>query len=249
VKSPSNLQSYISQHRFVLLFGTLLFFYVLAPIIHQVRAWLHPVVPPVVEGLLLLALLMGSVASVARSRAWVFWALLLGLPAVVLWLVGIVVVSEPVAVLRQLFLAAFFGYVIWVLLQAIFASRLVTFNTVCASLCVYLLLGLVWAFAYSVVDVLDPEGFTYTVPGKQPPVLRVGGGDKAILYFSFATLTTLGYGDIVPTSPISRMLASIEAITGQLYLAVLVARLVGMHIVHSLEQQPGQNEDGEAKAS
>jgi hypothetical protein len=68
--------------------------------------------------------------------------------------------------------------------------------------------------------------------------MRVGRGDTAVLYFSFATLTTLGYGDIVPTSPISRMLASIEAITGQLYLAVLVARLVGMHIVDSTGQEP-----------
>ena len=59
--------------------------------------------------------------------------------------------------------------------------------------------------------------------------------------FSFATLTTLGYGDIVPTSPISRMLASVEAITGQLYLAVLVARLVGLHIAESLDQRRGND--------
>jgi len=63
--------------------------------------------------------------------------------------------------------------------------------------------------------------------------LWVGRGDSTVLYFSFTTLTTLGYGDIVPTSPISRMLTSVEAIAGQLYLAVLVARLVGMHIVSS----------------
>jgi hypothetical protein len=57
-----------------------------------------------------------------------------------------------------------------------------------------------------------------------------------VLYFSLATLTTLGYGDIVPTSAVSRMLASVEAVVGQLYLTVLVARLVGLHIAHSIEQ-------------
>ncbi|HMF13670.1 MAG TPA: potassium channel family protein, partial [Gemmataceae bacterium] len=56
---------------------------------------------------------------------------------------------------------------------------------------------------------------------------------------SFVTLTTLGYGDIVPVSPIARTLASLEAITGQLFLAVLVARLVGLHIAESLEQKQG----------
>jgi hypothetical protein len=57
------------------------------------------------------------------------------------------------------------------------------------------------------------------------------------MYFSFATLTTLGYGDIVPTSPVSRMLASVEAIAGQLYLAVLVSRLVGLHIAEPIDQR------------
>ena len=71
--------------------------------------------------------------------------------------------------------------------------------------------------------------------------MRVGRGETTALYFSFATLTTLGYGDILPTSPISRMLASMEAITGQLYLAVLVARLVGMHLVYSMDHEQARS--------
>lgn len=238
VKSQPGAESFVSRHRFVLLFAVLLIFYVLTPIVHQLREGLHPAVPPVVEGLLFLALLLGTVVSVSKGRAGTLSALLLAFPAVVFWLVGIVVASHGVDVIRHLLLIAFLGYVIWVMLRAIFDRRQVTFNTVCASLCIYLLLGLVWALAYSVVDVLDPAAFTCTVDAaKHPAWMRVGRGETAVLYFSFATLTTLGYGDIVPTSPISRMLASIEAITGQLYLAVLVARLVGMHIVHSMDQQ------------
>jgi voltage-gated potassium channel Kch len=52
-------------------------------------------------------------------------------------------------------------------------------------------------------------------------------------YFSFTTLTTVGYGDIIPHSAAARTLASLEAVTGQIYLTVLVARLVGLHIVHA----------------
>jgi hypothetical protein len=204
----------------------------------------NPAVAPVAEGVLFLALLLGTIVSVSKGRAWALFALLLGLPAVVLWLVGAVVASDGVGAIRHLFLAAFLGYAIWVMLRAIFDSRQVTFNTVCASLCIYLLLGIAWALAYSVVDGLDPAAFTYTVAaGKRPSLLRVGRGDTAVLYFSFATLTTLGYGDIVPTSPVSRMLASTEAITGQLYLAVLVARLVGMHIMYSVDQEQARGRE------
>jgi hypothetical protein len=246
VKSQPGAGSLVSRHRFVLLFGALAAFYVLTPIVHQLREGLDPAVPPLVEGLLFMTMLLGTVVSVSQGRAWTLLALLLALPAGALWLPGVVAASGGVEVVRHVLLTAFLGYVIGVMLRAIFDSREVTFNTVCASLCIYLLLGVVWALAYSVEDLLDPAAFTGTVDaGKHPGWLRLGRGETTVLYFSFATLTTLGYGDIVPTSPISRMLASIEAITGQLYLAVLVARLVGMHIAHSMDRrQAGGREEG-----
>jgi hypothetical protein len=237
VTSQRGPEGFVSRHRFVLLFGALAAFYVLTPIAHQLREGLRPGVPALVEGLLFVTLLLGTVVSVSKGPAWALLALFLALPVGALWFPGVVAASTRVEVVRHLLLIAFLGYVICVMLRAIFDGREVTFNTVCASLCIYLLLGVVWALAYSVDDVLDPAAFTGTVDGsKHPGWLRLVRGETTVLYFSFATLTTLGYGDIVPTSPISRMLATIEAITGQLYLAVLVARLVGMHIARSLEQ-------------
>jgi hypothetical protein len=242
--SESGGWSFIGRHRFVILFGTLVAFYVLATIAHQFRDWLHPLLPPAIEGVLFLSLLLAAVFSISKGRAWKLFALLLCLPTAVLWVVHFVADSAGVAVIRHLLLAAFLGYVIWVMFRAILDSRQVTFNTVCASLCIYLLLGVIWALAYSVVDTLDPAAFTYTIEGGRSPTwLRMGQGDTSVLYFSFATLTTLGYGDIVPTSPMSRMLASIEAITGQLYLAVLVARLVGMHIVHATNEEQARSRE------
>jgi hypothetical protein len=221
-----------------LLFGTLLGFYVLVPIVHEVRDVLHPAVPQLMEGALFIALLTGAVISVARGTARTVIALLLGIGPVVLWAVDAFVVSKPLAVTRDSLGVAFLGYAIWAILRFTLASRRVTFNTVCASLCIYLLLGIVWALAYSVVDALHPGAFTWTATARESAKpLRIGKGETAVLYFSFATLTTLGYGDIVPTSPVSRMLASTEAIAGQLYLAVLVARLVGLHIAESIEQR------------
>jgi hypothetical protein len=221
-----------------LLFGTLLLFYVLVPIVHETHDRLHPSPPLLLEGGLFFAVIIGAVISAGKGPTRTAIALLLGLTPVVLWIVKLFVDSQLLEIARDLSGAVFFAYAIWAILIFTLASRRVTFNTVCASLCIYMLLGLVWALAYSVVDLLIPGAFTWTLAGRSPtPRMRVGKGDTAVLYFSFATLTTLGYGDIVPTSPICRMLATVEAITGQLYLAVLVARLVGLHIAESIDQR------------
>jgi hypothetical protein len=120
----------------------------------------------------------------------------------------------------------------------VFTRQRVTANTVCASLCIYLLLGVIWALA-STVDLLVAGSFQSTAAGATAsPFARFGKGTSThVLYLSFTTLTTLGYGDIVPVSPIARALTNIEAITGQIYLAVLVARLVGLNIAESIGQQ------------
>jgi hypothetical protein len=92
---------------------------------------------------------------------------------------------------------------------------------------------------YSILDHLNPAALRTSIRTDESAfLLRIGSGrSTAVLYFSFATLTTLGYCDIVPVSPLARTLATLEAITGQLYLAVLVARLVGIHIAESLEKK------------
>jgi hypothetical protein len=239
VQSLPETHGFLGRHRFVVLFGLLVLFYVIVPILHHAGDALHPAAAPLVEAVLFIGLLIWAVVTLSMGRAGKIIAVLLGLPLIVLCVAGVFFAGgDSLIVVRYLLGAGFFAFAIWMMLLSIFASRRVTFNTVCASLCVYLLLGLVWALVYSVVDVLSPGAFTWTVTARPAPVLRVGRGDTAVLYFSIATLTTLGYGDIVPTAPLSRMLASVEAVAGQLYLAVLVARLVGLHIAHSIEQGP-----------
>src|SRR5262249_34513314 len=121
------------------------------------------------------------------------------------------------------------------ILRFIFSKQRVTIDTLCASLCIYLLLGFVWALGYCALSVCNDSAFTFSPPVEEPaPVMQMGRGNSIhALYYSLSTLTTLGYGDIVPRSSGARVLAVLEAIVGQLYLTVLVARLVGLHIVHS----------------
>jgi len=231
--------SFLDRNRFVILFFTLLLFLLAVPIIHHLSQFLPPGIPALLEGLAFIVVLVEAVVSVSTSRAHRFIAMSLGLPAVLIGALPGIYNSILLELLRHLFAVAFLGYAIILVVLFIFTRQRVTGNTVCASLCIYLLLGLVWALAYSMIDLLDHGAFRSTVTnGESSPISRFARGTStSVLYFSFSTLTTLGYGDIVPISPIARAFASIEAITGQIYLTVLVARLVGLNIAESIGQE------------
>ncbi len=98
----------------------------------------------------------------------------------------------------------------------------VTLNRIVGALCVYLLLGVLWTVLYAFVELVEPTAFAYASDVAGDPV-------EQFLYYSFVTLTTLGYGDVTPVHPVARTLAYLEAVIGQLYVAVLVASLVGRY--------------------
>jgi hypothetical protein len=98
----------------------------------------------------------------------------------------------------------------------------VTRHRIQGAIAAYLLLGIAWAHAYALVALLHPGAFSGAV--------SVGDGPRVFVYFSFVTLTTVGYGDILPVHPTARSLAILEAVTGPLYLAILVARLVSLGV-------------------
>jgi Ion channel len=103
----------------------------------------------------------------------------------------------------------------------------VTSHSIQGAIAGFLLLGLAWAFAYQLVSLFDPSAVTVRHSA------QIRGNDALtaeFVYFSFVTLTTVGYGDITPVDPIARALVMLEALTGQLFPAVLLARLVSLEI-------------------
>jgi hypothetical protein len=147
------------------------------------------------------------VATVALIIRWAAW-----------WLR-----TDDFELLREAVTLASIVLICLVLLSQIFRTGIVTSARVQGAVAVYLLLGLGWAHCYQIANRLIPGSFQSSV-----------GSFFSVVewyYYSFATLTTLGYGDIVPIKPVSRSLATGEALTGQLYLTVLIARLVALEVM------------------
>ena len=102
------------------------------------------------------------------------------------------------------------------------------------------LLALFWGYLYLFLDEsVLPDQALFSGAQDAEAGLRISARQTELVYFSIITLTTVGYGDIAPIHPVSRSLASLEGLTGQLYLTVLVARLVALHISHSSEDRAG----------
>jgi hypothetical protein len=133
--------------------------------------------------------------------------------------------SDFFDVVAHLSIAGFVAWVSLLIIRNVWTLRQANAEAIAAALCAFLMLGLLWTLIYSLIGHLDPEAFG----GRD---LTIGGAEPGLgFYFSFVTLTTLGYGDISPQTPSARTLALLEAIVGQIFLVVLVARLVGLSIV------------------
>ena len=125
----------------------------------------------------------------------------------------------------------FFSFIVLLLAIAliianIFSYNIVTADTIAESLCAYLLLGFAFAHIYALIDIISPNSFMSSLSNEF--VTFEAGLDG--IYFSFITLLTVGYGDIVPVSHTAKLTTIIEGFLGQIYLVVLIARLVGMHV-------------------
>ena len=109
----------------------------------------------------------------------------------------------------------------------------ITTDMVLGGISGYFLLGLVWANVFGLVVLIQPDSFLIGGEATSIPFGDIAEGSR-FFYFSFVTLTTLGYGDIVPApGSITQQLAALEAVTGQLYVAILVARLVALNVMQA----------------
>jgi hypothetical protein len=189
------------------------------------------------------AVVFGSLGVVLRSRGPFLLAAALGVPLLVL-----LVIEPPLGSAADIALSAchasFDLFLALLVLSRVLRHRRVSAGTISGSLCVYLLLGVAFAYAYAVAWTVDPSSFRGLEIG--PVGIQQGDVTRGqLLYFSLVTLTTLGYGDVAPASLVTRNMAACEALLGQLFLVAVVARLVGLQISHSLvASRPSEDRAG-----
>ncbi len=185
--------------------------------------------------LLATAMLIVGAYSGSGKLSSLLTALALLVPAVALIWLDHFDPAASYAEARHILAILFFLYIGGTILSYVLKAKRVTFDTICAALCSYLLLGVIFATLYSLLEFLDPGAFLAggeVIPEGDPRAFYGTGAGQA-LYFSFTTLTTLGYGDLTGGTAVAKNLSVLEAIIGQIYLVVLVARLVGLEISQS----------------
>jgi voltage-gated potassium channel Kch len=210
----------IGVHRFstVEFLAALIFFFVSSPFVEKLPRG------DFIDGTVLTVVLVSGVLAVGHSRWKLMVAIILALPAVIARWMHLLNPNVP----PEYFFAPGLVFIVFLIANMMyFILRAPRVNTevLCAGLSVYLLLGTAWMFAYLLVSKLSPGAFLFTAG---PEAGQALSGFNAY-YFSFITLTTVGFGDIVPVSHTARMLAATEATTGTLFMAVLIARLVALY--------------------
>jgi len=191
--------------------------------------------PPLrlLTSLLYSMLMIAGVVSMSHHTAIRFAAGAVAAVAITLrWLKHIMPTPEIVK-LGTLAVLIFMVMLTLVILSKVFGEGRVTTHRVKGAIAVYLLFGMTWSLLYGLLDQTLPHAFSLTSNGDTFSPER----QETLSYFSFVTLTTLGYGDIVPTHSISRMFVVMEGLCGQLYPATLLARLVSLQLMHQGDEE------------
>lgn len=184
------------------------------------------VIGQVVMTVITIFVMVSLIVAVSDRKRNIIIALCLAVP----WFVTLIInfplfeYERNIAVRKEIVFAVllFFFTTITIFIHLL-KSREVTSEILFAAVCVYLLIGLAWASLYILIDFTNPHSFIDTSD-------QMAITSPRFLFFSYVTLTTVGYGTLTPATDPARSVATLEAIVGQLYLAILVARLVGLHI-------------------
>ena len=196
-----------------------------------------PGLPMILFRLLGALAFFAAVYAVSERRAQWITALILAVPAGVLNGIFAFRSDRQIAVPTLVATILFLAFTLVSLLRAVLRSQSITHDTIYGALSVYLLMAIVWGVAYLLVETLQPGALS--IDTTRHPNHRVDWSD--CMFFSFITLATVGYGDIVPVTAHSRSLSILEAVSGTMYVAVLVARLVGLYAVSSPSRQDADN--------
>lgn len=214
---PPRSHPRLPKGRFTKLLVLLLGVLVIAPLLEQ---FFHLLV---LEDLFLTAVFVYATYSITRNKILLAFVIGLALPAIAATWLRPFVQAGWFTMAAGLCDVAFFFIIITAILAHIFRQEQVSADVIAGAIVDYLLMAAMWAQLYVVLETAKPGSFNFPA-GAQDSI------PAQLKYFSIVTITTVGYGDITPLAPASKALANLESIVGQLYLVILVAWLVGMHV-------------------
>lgn len=184
--------------------------------------------------------LVSSAYAISQNKRTLMIAILFALPFFTEEWSSVFIHSLPLFVVGKFFGAAFFAFIIYHILRFIYGQTEVRMEMLVAAAVVYLLLAAMWSYFYVILEMIHPGSFNLPDSGS----IHIG---NRFIYFSFVTITTLGYGDITPNTGLASSLSMVEAVVGQLYMTVQVAWLVGIHVASFYEKRsrrvPGEEKN------
>jgi hypothetical protein len=197
------------------------------------------------EAIFVVVLFTGLRALGIKKSLFGFEVLLL-LLSLVLNVMGMVTGNEVLFFVGIACRTLFMILVALTILFDLFQSRKVSGDTLAGAVCVYLMLAVIWGHIYLLIEYMAPGSFSFT-QGQDRMLLWLSREFFPFFYFSLVTITTVGYGDMSPVSTEAQTFSTLEAIIGQVYLTILVARLVGMYLLHQQVDLDNSGADGETR--
>ena len=212
------------ENRFLFLLVSLLCFLILSPLLKDfIRI-------SFLLDIFLTAVLLASIYAISQKKHHTLIGTILFLPVLVSTWSTYFVKIPSLTLMGSFFGILFFIFTVLSILSFIFRQDKITLDVICGALVIYLLIAVIWALLFRLLESMTPGSFA---------IAHTLGEESRIifLYYSLVTITTLGYGDITPVTEVARSFAALEAVIGQIYLVVLVARLVGIHIAQSMSER------------
>jgi hypothetical protein len=201
------------------LLGALILLLIIYPIVGESLQW------TLLIGVLNTAVLISGAFAASRARKTLIIAFGFALPALALEWLWIISYDKNIGLLFTVTLLLFYSFTIGHLLVYVLRPGSVTGNKLHGAISAFLMLGLFWAFFYELIETMVPGSFVNLAEQHREQTVEWG----QFVFFSFTTLTTTGYGDIVPVKGHAQSAAILEQLMGVLYVAVLIARLAGLY--------------------
>jgi hypothetical protein len=184
---------------------------------------------PGFTGMLLTVTLLIAVMSMSTSKR--FRAVAWSLVAAKIILAGLILIYPSTAahLVEGLIVLVFFVVATVFSFQRVLDGEFVDMNRIAGAISIYMLIGLIWASMYFFLHIVNPEAFEGLKETGPSQIAQMNNAYMDLLYFSYVTLSTLGYGDVTPVSRAAQSFAYLESICGVMYIAVLVSALVGSY--------------------